>query len=88
MSVHRSLKASNRLKRQRSVLTRTERLETLASEERWQEGDSVFGLPKVRVFKAKRKVKVKKEAEGEAVEGAVAAEGDAAAGAGATPKGD
>ena len=59
---------------------RSERIEALASEERWNEGDSVFGLPKVRVFKPKRRVKVaKKETEGEVAEGAVAAEGEAAA---------
>jgi small basic protein (TIGR04137 family) len=72
--VHRSLKRRDRLNRQRSVLTRTERLEALAAEERWNEGDSVFGLPKVRVFKTKRKAKVaKKEKEGEAAEAAAAA---------------
>ncbi len=80
MSVHRSLKSTNRLRRQRSVLTRTEQLEALAAEEKWKDGDSVFGLPKVRVFKTKRKVKTKKEAEGEGAEGAAgapAAEGGA-----------
>jgi small basic protein (TIGR04137 family) len=84
MSVHRSLKSRDRLKRQRSVLSRTERLEALAAEEKWEEGDSVFGLPKVRVFKTKRKVKAKKEKEGEGAEaaaeaaGAPPAEGEAA----------
>jgi small basic protein (TIGR04137 family) len=81
VSVHRSLKRSDRLQRQRSVLTRTERLEALAAEERWNEGDSVFGLPKVRVFKTKRKAKAaKKETEGEAAEATAAptAEGEGA----------
>ena len=84
MSVHKSLKSRDRLKRQRSVLSRTERIEALAEEEKWEEGDSVFGLPKVRVFKTKRKTKAKKEKEGEGAEaaaeaaGAPAAEGEAA----------
>ena len=83
MSVHKSLKPEGRLKRQRSVLTRTERLEKLKEDERWKDGSSVFGLPKVKVIKVKRK-KPKKEKEGEdALEGAGAApvEGEQAPGA-------
>ena len=46
----------------RNVLKRAERLEKLKETERWQEGDSVFGLPKVKIQKValKRKKKVKK----------------------------
>lgn len=62
MSIHRSLKPKGRLIRHRSVLSRTEQLEVLEKEELWKEGDSVFGLPKVRVFQIKRK-KIKKEVE-------------------------
>ncbi len=62
MSIHRSLKPKGRLTRHRSVLSRTEQLEVLEKEERWKEGESVFGLPKVRVFQTKRK-KIKKEVE-------------------------
>ena len=47
MSVDRSLKVKGALKRHRNVLSREERLKVLKSEERWQEGDNVTGLPKV-----------------------------------------
>ena len=48
MSVDRSLKSSNALARHRSVLTRGERIEKLADDDKWnEEEDSVFGLPKV-----------------------------------------
>ena len=47
MSLDRSLKGANALVRHRNVLTRTERLEKLAEEEKWNEAKSVFGLPKV-----------------------------------------
>lgn len=48
MSLDRSLKLKSALVRERSVLTRAERLAVLKDQERWNEGDSVFGLPKVR----------------------------------------
>jgi small basic protein (TIGR04137 family) len=35
------------LKRHRNVLSREERIKVLKTEERWQEGDKVIGLPKV-----------------------------------------
>ena len=57
MSVDKSLKSRNALKRFRSVLTRVERLEKLEEDGRWQEGDSVFSLPKVRTFRPKRRQK-------------------------------
>ncbi len=50
MSVDRSLKSSNKLTRRRNVLSRAERIEKLEADGRWQEGDSVYGLPKVRVL--------------------------------------
>ncbi len=88
MSIHKSLKMKGKLKRHRNVLTRTERMEALKKEERWEDGDSVFGLQKVRVYKARRKKAVKKEAEavpGEAVPGE-AAVGETAAGEAAAPE--
>ena len=48
MKIDRSLKVGNRLVRARSVLTRAERIATLRDKEGWEEGRSVFGLPKVR----------------------------------------
>ena len=49
----------------RNVLKRSERIETLEFEDRWQDGQSPFGLPKVRVIKSSlgRKKKKKKEEE-------------------------
>ena len=76
MSIHKSLKLKNTLVRQRSVLSRWERIEKLKEEDRWTEGDSVLGLPKVRTkFKVRsRKAQKREEAEAAAGEGEAAAE--------------
>ena len=71
MSLDRSLKSRDALSRHRNVLTRKERLEILADEGRWEEGEgSVFGLPKVahRKLAAGKKTKKAKEQEEEKVE--------------------
>ena len=47
MSVDRYLKIKRALTRHRNVLTRAERIEQLKDEDRWSEGDSLLGLPKV-----------------------------------------
>ena len=83
MSIHKSLFIGGALDAPRSVLSRRERLETLAKEGRWEEeGNSVFGLPKVRTkFKVLNRKKKKEggEDEGAVVEGAeAAAEGEKA----------
>lgn len=61
MTIDSSLRVRRGTQGNRNVLTRAERLEKLQETERWKEGDSVFGLPKVRVekvaFKKKKKVK-------------------------------
>lgn len=58
----------------RGVLSRGERILKLKEQERWEDGRSPLGLPKVRVMKtAMKKKKVKKE------------EGDAAAAGGKAP---
>jgi small basic protein (TIGR04137 family) len=81
MTMDKSLRIQAGLVRSRSVLTRGERIIKLQEGERWQEGRSPLGLPKVRVLKlALKKKKVKKE---ETAEGAVAAAGAAAPAAGA-----
>jgi small basic protein (TIGR04137 family) len=74
MSIDKSLRRKNMLARSRNVLTRGERIVQLQNEERWQEGRSPFGLPKVRVLKIKGKAKAKKEEKAEegAEEGAAA----------------
>ena len=71
MSIHKSLKLKNSLQRQRSVLTRWERIEKLQEQERWSDGDTVLGLPKVRTkFKVRSRKSIKKaEAEAKAAEG-------------------
>ena len=48
MSLDRSLKSANALVRHRNVLTRGERLERLAAEEKWNENKSPLGLPLVQ----------------------------------------
>lgn len=77
MSLHKSLVSRNRLRRRRNVLTRWERILQLKQEEKWEEGRSVFCLPKVRVVHHKKAKKKKAAAEGE--EGEAGAEGAAPA---------
>ena len=74
MTMDKSLKTRKGLVRSRSVLTRAERIERLSSSERWQEGDSPFGLAKVRVRKITLKKKKKKKEEEEVEAGAEGAE--------------
>ncbi len=63
MSIDKSLISKSKLVRQRSVLTRPERIKYLTDEGLWDEKKSVYGLPKVKIVKIKKKVKVKKAAE-------------------------
>ena len=71
MSIHPSLRTSKG-KRHRSVFKKFERLKILSEKDKWHEGESLFGLPKVKSIK----IKVKKEK---------AAETKAATEAAATP---
>ncbi len=74
MSIDQSLRRKNQLARSRNVLTRAERIKVLQSEERWQDGRSPFGLPKVRVLKVgKKSKKAAKEETAAAAEGAAPA---------------
>ena len=78
MSQHPSLSSSDKDKQHRSVLKRYEKVKILKDKEKWKDGDSVYGLPKVKIIR----FKIKKE-KAAAVEGA---EGEALSpGAGATP---
>lgn len=81
MTIDKSLRVKAGAIKNRNVLTRAERIEKLKAADRWQEGTSVLGLPKVRVQKLalKKKKKAAKTEEG-AAEG-----GDAKAAAGAKP---
>ena len=63
MTIDKSLKVRRGGASNRSVLTRAERLEKLKESDRWQEGDSPFGLAKVRVRKLVMKKKKKKAEE-------------------------
>lgn len=71
MSVDRSLKIKGALTRHRNVLNRAERIEQLKDEEKWSEGDSLLGLPKVAHRKShagrKGKEALEKEAAAETV---------------------
>jgi small basic protein (TIGR04137 family) len=67
MSQHQSLKSAAKDKKIRSVLNRFERIKKLREKDKWEEGQSVFGLPKVKVLKLKvkkGKSKAAEEAEG------------------------
>ena len=60
MSIDKSLKRKTGGISNRSVLTRAERINTLKEADKWTDGRSPFGLPKVRVLKISLK-KAKKE---------------------------
>jgi small basic protein (TIGR04137 family) len=86
MSIDKSLRRKDSLQRARNVLTRWERIKTLMNEERWQDGRSPFGLPKVKVITIKKATKAAKEEEKPAAEGEAAAAAAPAAGAPAGEK--
>jgi small basic protein (TIGR04137 family) len=75
MTIDKSLKIKAGASKQRSVLTRAERIAKLKENDRWSEGDKVLGLPKVRVLKLaiKKKKKAKGPEEGAAAEAGTAA---------------
>lgn len=74
MSIHPSLKLSDKNKKQRSVLKRAERLRMMLEKGQWKPGDEVCGLPKIKTLR----IKIKKEKAAEKVE-AAGAEGAAPA---------
>ena len=78
MTIDKSLRIRRGLVRSRSVLTRAERLTRLAVSDRWKEGYSPFGLPKVRVIKmvVRKKKKKEEEEEGEGTGEEATAEGE------------
>jgi len=81
MTIDKSLRVKRGATRNRSVLTRVERIARLTEADAWKEGDSPLGLPKVRVRKLTMKKKKKKKEEEGAAEGGAAAAPAAAAGA-------
>ncbi len=79
MSLDKSLKRKGGMARQRSVLSRAERIAKMEENGKWADGSSPFGLPKTRVQKVVLKKK-KEKTEGDAA-AAPAAGAKAAAGA-------
>ena len=63
MSIHRSLVTGGALARSRNVLTRYERILELRKTGKWDDEQSPYGLPKVRVLKVKKRGKTKKKKE-------------------------
>ncbi len=62
MSIDKSLRTKGKLVRPRNVFTRTERIKMLKGEGKWEPTMSVFGIPKVKAVKLKRKAKSEKKA--------------------------
>src|SRR5438046_924216 len=85
MTIDKSLRVKAGAIQNRNVLTRAERIAKLKETERWKEGDSVLGLPKVRVLKLALKKKKKAAKAEEGAEGAAPAAGGAAPAGGAKP---
>jgi len=77
MSIHPSLKLSDKNKKQRSVLTRTERLRTMLEKEQWKPGDKVCGLPKIKTIRIKIKKEKVEKVEAAATVGAAPATSEA-----------
>jgi small basic protein (TIGR04137 family) len=86
VTIDKSLRVKRGATRNRSVLTRVERIARLQEADAWTDGSSPLGLPKVRVRKLTMKKKKKKKEE-EGAEGAAAtpAAGKAPAGKAAPP---
>ncbi|MFH1281127.1 MAG: small basic protein [Candidatus Omnitrophota bacterium] len=84
MSIHPSLTISEKDKNTRSVLKRIERIRQMQEKGNWKQGDSVYGLPKIKSLR----IKIKKEKVEKAATATEEGAAPAAAGAkGAAPKG-
>ena len=55
MTQHPSLRSGSRQRQHRSVLKRFERLKHLIEKGEWEEGKSIFGLPKIKLIRFKIK---------------------------------
>ncbi len=86
MSIHPSLSSGSKTRKHRSVLKRFERLRVLIEKSKWQVGEPIFGLPKVKTVKIKFKKEKKEKTEETAVAAASESGGEAKA-AEATSKG-
>jgi small basic protein (TIGR04137 family) len=77
MTIDTSLKVKVGGNRARNVLTRAERIAKMIETQKWEEGNPVYGMPKVRVEKIslKKKKKVKGPEDAAATPAAPAAKG-------------
>jgi small basic protein (TIGR04137 family) len=81
MSMHPSLKASEKGKKQRSVLKRMERIKWMIDKQQWKDGDKVYGLPKIKTLRIKfKKEKAAEKTTAEAAAGTAAETVSATAG--------
>ncbi|MFM7289720.1 MAG: small basic protein [Planctomycetia bacterium] len=69
MTMDKSLRVRKGSSSARGVLSRGERILKLKEQDRWEDGRSPLGLPKVRVVKTAMKKKKKAKEEGEAAAG-------------------
>jgi small basic protein (TIGR04137 family) len=76
MSIDKSLVTKGKLARHRNVLSRAERIKFLINENLWEDGRSVFGLPKVKNLKMRKAAKAEKEKTEETEETAAAPTGE------------
>ncbi|MCX5681226.1 MAG: small basic protein [Candidatus Omnitrophica bacterium] len=83
MSIHPSLKIDLAGAQQKTVLSRIQRIKDLFKKGKWQEGQSVTGLPKTKILKVKTKKTKAAKAE---TPGAPGAPGAAAPAGGASAK--
>ena len=75
MSIHPSLTISEKDKKARSVLKRIERIRQMQEKGNWKQGDSVYGLPKIKSLRIKIKKEKVEKAATTTEEGAPAAAG-------------
>ena len=88
MSLHPSLRTSDKDKKARSVLKRIERIRMMHDKGTWKEGDDVYGLPKIKTLRIRIKKEKAEKAE-TTMAGAAPAAGEAkeqGAAKGSTPK--
>ncbi|MFH1127975.1 MAG: small basic protein [Candidatus Omnitrophota bacterium] len=75
MSIHPSLRAGGKDKKQRSVLKRAERLKMMMEKGDWKEGQDIYGLPKIKTIRIRIKKEKVEKAETTTAVGAVPAAG-------------
>jgi len=70
MSIHPSLSISEKDKKARSVLKRSERIRMMMEKGQWKEGDDIYRLPKIKTVRIKIKKEKAEKAETTTAEGA------------------